>query len=111
MGKSNENPLHFWERSDKARSDLERAKDMFRPKTFYEQFKPIERLSVILSGVLPSISVVTGGVALGSALAVFLPRWYIAFAVGFACIIIFELVKSMLLELSFRLGYSGSKAV
>lgn len=106
MGKSNENPLQFWEKSDKTQTDLESAQERFRPKSFYEQFKPLERISRAFTAVLPSLSVVTGAVALCTVFSSLI-GFYGGLTVGFLLVVSVEIAKAKTLDIGFTIWHTN----
>jgi hypothetical protein len=110
MSKTNENPLYFWEKSEKSKSDLERSKETFRTKTHYERFAPIEQTALFANSVLPILSVVTGSIAFyGLFKAMFPSVALLGLLVGCVLLACLEIGKQRLLSIGFVLALKNEK--
>ena len=106
---SDTNILEFWEESEKASNDLNNARERFRNKGFYHEFKGIRNFSLTFAALIPAISLATGIFYVSDLLGAVVPYW-LAVVIGFALIFGWELGKARLLSLCFQMYYKRSKA-
>jgi len=105
MSKDKQNSLEFWERDDRAQTDLENAENRFLAKTFYEQWLWARKLCTISAKVLPFISISTGLVAVASAVGSLVPWLFISYPIAFVVLLGWELGKGRIIDTFSELAY------
>ncbi len=102
-----QNLLKIFEENDKARQHLERAEKRFGPKSFYEQYRPLQVTANIGRLSLPLFSLATGCFALAATFGSYLPLWA-ALALAVLLLALWERVKALSITKSCELFYLKS---
>lgn len=91
------------------KEQVEKAVDRFSFKAFYKKWQALQKTAKVLTILLPSLSITTSSLWLGSVLSSILPIFWLVVFFGFALIIALEYIKNHFLKVGFTDFYGSIK--
>ena len=107
MTKLKKNPINALLEAEATRAQVQKAKDRFQFKPYFQKYKGLKITANILQVLLPVFSIATGTLFLSSILSELMPIYGLALILGLGLIALLEYSKAYLVNVGFTDFYTS----